>query len=79
MTSNEEAAWEVHQVMELLNIPYAIIEMCIRDSFYTKLLRLAEMMQTETGRREGERRTALMRLYLDELGRELSGGGLAGS
>ena len=48
------------------------------DHFYTKLLRLAEMMQTETGRREGERRTALMRLYLDELGRELAGGGLAG-
>jgi uncharacterized protein len=47
------------------------------DHFYTKLLRLAEMMQTATGRREGERRTALMRLYLDELGRELSGGGLA--
>ena len=48
------------------------------DHFYTKLLRLAEMMQTETGRREGERRTALMRLYLDELGRELAGGGLDG-
>ena len=48
------------------------------DHFYTKLLRLAEMMQTETGRREGERRTALMQLYLAELGRELSGGGLDG-
>ena len=48
------------------------------DHFYTKLLRLAEMMQTATGRREGERRTALMRLYLDELSRELAGGGLDG-
>jgi len=48
------------------------------DHFYTKLLRLAEMMQTETGQREGERRTALMQLYLAELGRELSGGGLDG-
>ncbi len=46
------------------------------DHFYTKLLRLAEMMQTATGRREGERRTRLMRLYLAELGRELLGGGL---
>ncbi len=46
----------------------------IIDHFYTKLLRLAEMMQTETGRREAERRTELMRLYLAELDRELTGG-----
>lgn len=46
------------------------------DHFYVKLLRLAGMMHTAAGRREGERRTRLMRLYLDELGRELSGEGL---
>ena len=50
----------------------------IIDHFYTKLLRLAEMMQTKTGRREAERRTELMRLYLAELDRELTGG-LVGS
>ncbi len=44
------------------------------DHFYVKLLRLAERMHTTAGRREGERRTRLMRLYLDELGRELAGG-----
>jgi len=41
------------------------------DHFYVKLLHLAEMMQTGTGRREAERRTELMRTYLAELGREL--------
>lgn len=46
----------------------------IIDHFYTKLLRLAGMMQTNTGRREAERRTELMRAYLAELGRELSAG-----
>ena len=44
------------------------------DHFYVKLLRLAERMHTAAARREGERRTRLMRLYLDELGRELAGG-----
>lgn len=44
------------------------------DHFYTKLLRLAEMMQTESGRREAERRTQLMRVYLAELGREITEG-----
>lgn len=44
------------------------------DHFYVKLLRLAERMHTEAGRREGERRTRLMRHYLDELERELAGG-----
>lgn len=44
------------------------------DHFYTKLLRLADMMQTGAGQREAERRTRLMRVYLAELGRELSGG-----
>lgn len=46
------------------------------DHFYVKLLNLAGMMHTAAGRLEGERRTRLMRLYLDELGRELSGEGL---
>lgn len=46
------------------------------DHFYTKLLRLAEMMQTTAGRREAERRTGLMRVYLAELGREIAGDGL---
>ncbi|CUS03992.2 conserved protein of unknown function [Candidatus Promineifilum breve] len=43
------------------------------DHFYTKLLRLAEMFHTAAGRREAERRTRLMRSYLAELERELSG------
>ncbi|MBP6015132.1 MAG: HD domain-containing protein [Candidatus Promineofilum sp.] len=46
------------------------------DHFYVKLLGLAGMMHTAAGRLEGERRTRLMQLYLDELGRELSGEGL---
>lgn len=44
------------------------------DHFYVKLLGLAATMHTASARREGERRTRLMRLYLEELGRELSGG-----
>ncbi len=43
------------------------------DHFYTKLLRLAERMHTAAGRREGERRTRLMRFYLAELEREVTG------
>jgi uncharacterized protein len=43
------------------------------DHFYVKLLKLAEMMQTPTGRREGRRRTSVMSAYLSELGRELNG------
>lgn len=46
------------------------------DHFYVKLLRLAEQMHTAAGRREGERRTRLMRVYLEELSRELAGGDL---
>lgn len=41
------------------------------DHFYTKLLHLSAMMQTDAGRREAERRTEVMRVYLAELGREL--------
>lgn len=41
------------------------------DHFYTKLLKLVDLMQTSAGRAEGERRTRHMRVYLEELGREL--------
>jgi uncharacterized protein len=44
------------------------------DHFYVKLLRLADGMHTAAGRREGQRRTRFMRLYLAELERELTGG-----
>lgn len=37
------------------------------DHFYTKLLGLAATMQTAPGRTEAERRTSLMRAFLDEL------------
>jgi uncharacterized protein len=43
------------------------------DHFFVKLLTLAERMHTAAGRREGERRTRLMQLYLAELERELAG------
>lgn len=42
------------------------------DHFYVKLLKLPDMMHTAAGRREGERRARLMRVYLEELGRELT-------
>ncbi len=45
----------------------------IIDHFYTKLLKLAAMIHTDAGRREAERRTRLMRIYLDELEREING------
>lgn len=41
------------------------------DHFYTKLLKLKERMYTRTGRALAEQRTAFMRLYLEELRREL--------
>jgi uncharacterized protein len=47
------------------------------DHFFVKLLTLAGDMHTAAGRHEGERRTRLMRVYLDELERELAGGELA--
>ena len=37
------------------------------DHFYTKLLKLPDTMQTESGRLEAKRRAALMRRYLDDL------------
>lgn len=42
------------------------------DHFYVKLLRLAGMMHTTAGRREGERRTRTMQVYLAELWREIA-------
>ncbi|HRO90192.1 MAG TPA: HD domain-containing protein [Promineifilum sp.] len=47
------------------------------DHFYVKLLGLAAAMHTAAARREGERRTRLMRDYLQELAREISGDSLA--
>ena len=41
------------------------------DHFYTKLLLLADSMQTEAGRREAARRTEFMRAFLEELEFEL--------
>lgn len=41
------------------------------DHFYTKLLRLAGTMTTPAGRAEAEARTAFMRAYLRQLGREI--------
>lgn len=41
------------------------------DHFFTKLLKLHESMATETGRALAQRRTAFMRMYLDELRDEL--------
>ncbi len=41
------------------------------DHFYTKLLKLAETMQTVAGRREAERRSAFMRGYLEQLRSEI--------
>ncbi len=41
------------------------------DHFYAKLLTLATTMQTASGKAEAERRTAFMRLYLDQLRREV--------
>ena len=42
------------------------------DHFYTKLLKLAETMTTQTGRELAQRRTDFMRQYLDEFRQELS-------
>jgi uncharacterized protein len=41
------------------------------DHFYTKLLTLADSMQTAAGRAEARRRTAFMRAFLRQLGREI--------
>lgn len=44
----------------------------ILDHFYVKLLHLAKMMQTPSGRKEAEQRTAFMQQYLQQLGNELA-------
>ncbi len=41
------------------------------DHFYTKLLKLADTMQTEAGRREARRRSDFMQGYLDQLRSEI--------
>ena len=41
------------------------------DHFYTKLLKLPELMQTEAGRSEAERRAQKVRDFLDELRAEM--------
>ena len=45
------------------------------DRFFTKLLKLQEVMMTTTGRAMAARRIAFLRLYLQELLRELAEGG----
>lgn len=42
------------------------------DHLYSKLFTLAATMQTASGRAEAERRTAFLRQFVDELGRELA-------
>ncbi len=44
------------------------------DHFFVKLLKLAERMNTEAGRREARRRTEFMRAYLAQLDHEISFG-----
>ncbi|HSH01430.1 MAG TPA: HD domain-containing protein [Anaerolineae bacterium] len=42
------------------------------DHFYTKLLTLADTMQTEAGRAEARRRTTFLRQFLDQLAQEIT-------
>ncbi|MDQ7040496.1 MAG: HD domain-containing protein [Rhodothermus sp.] len=44
----------------------------VLDHLFTKLLHLADRMQTETGRREARRRTEFLQTFLNELQRELA-------
>lgn len=46
------------------------------DHFYVKLLKLAGMMHTTAGQREGRRRTRFMQVYLHELEQEVAGSAL---
>ncbi len=43
------------------------------DHFYVKLLKLGDLMCTNAGRQEAERRTVFMRRYLAQLGAEIDG------
>lgn len=45
------------------------------DRFFTKLLKLQEAMMTTSGRDLAERRIAFLRIYMQELARELAEGG----
>lgn len=45
------------------------------DHFYVKLLKLADLMHTAAGQREGRRRTRFMQVYLSQLEHEVGGGG----
>ena len=47
------------------------------DHFYTKLLKLADTMQTDVGRKEAHRRTDFLRHFLDQLKSELEGESVA--
>ncbi|MFO7314036.1 HD domain-containing protein [Rhodothermus marinus] len=44
----------------------------VLDHLFTKLLHLADRMQTEAGRREAQRRAAFLQTFLEELQRELA-------
>ncbi|HKV01657.1 MAG TPA: hypothetical protein VJQ26_06005, partial [Ktedonobacteraceae bacterium] len=46
------------------------------DRFFTKLLNLHEVMTTASGRAMAQRRTAFLRLYLQEFQRDLQEAGL---
>ena len=46
------------------------------DHFYTKLLKLEDTMQTESGQREARRRTGFLREFLNQLRRETTPGAL---
>jgi uncharacterized protein len=46
----------------------------VLDHFYVKLFKLVDQMGTETGRQEAERRTAIMRQFLAQLGDEIGFG-----
>jgi uncharacterized protein len=46
----------------------------VLDHFYVKLLRISSTMTTSAGRAEARRRTAFMRDYLSQLGREIRAG-----
>lgn len=55
--------WAEHR--ELQDLRYSV------DHFQTKLLGLAATMQTEAGRREAERRTEFLRVFLRQLASEI--------
>ena len=42
------------------------------DHFFKKLLVLEKKMNTESGKKEAKKRTKILKIFLDELKRELS-------